>query len=67
MPDHTVVIEPVLYREAAELVATAGAFESVDDYVNFVLGELFGGSTAREADAKEERALLRRLEELGYV
>ena len=67
MADNTVVIEATLYEEAAELVRTTGAFASVDEYVNFVLAELFGRPEGREADAAEEAGIQKRLKDLGYL
>ena len=67
MSENTVVIDAALYEEAAELVRTTGAFGSVDEYVNFVLAELFGKEEGRGADAAEEAGLHQRLKDLGYM
>ncbi len=67
MAEHTVTIDPGLYDEAAELVRTTGAFESVDEYVNVVLAELFGRTEGGDADEAQGAALRQRLEDLGYM
>ena len=67
MSEHSVAIDKALYEEAAELVRTTGAFQSVDEYVNVVLAELFGRTEGRQADAAEEAGLHQRLKDLGYA
>ncbi len=67
MPDDTVKLDPELHRRIAELVEVSGAFDSVEEYVNCVLAELFGESELREADEEKERMLRQRLKDLGYM
>ncbi|MFO8009052.1 MAG: hypothetical protein R6V05_15105 [Candidatus Brocadiia bacterium] len=67
MPDHTVKLDPELHRRIAELVQNSGAFDSVEDYVNCVLAELFGEAGLHEADEDRERMLRQRLKDLGYM
>ncbi len=67
MADTTVKLEPELYKHAERLVASTGAFNGVDDYVNCVLSALFGYSGPAEADDAEEQRLRERLEQLGYM
>lgn len=67
MAGNTVNIEPELYRDVAELVRKTRAFDSVDEYVNFVLSELFGRADGRKADEAEERVVRERLKQLGYM
>ncbi|MGD2176122.1 MAG: hypothetical protein PVJ27_12015 [Candidatus Brocadiaceae bacterium] len=67
MSERKVVLDPELYRRIEELVNNSGAFDSVDDYVNCVLSELFGRAEPREADEAEERRLMERLKQLGYM
>ena len=67
MAENTVSIEPQLYRDVAALIRATGAFQSVDEYVNAVLSELFGRAGAREADQAEQRVLEERLRQLGYL
>jgi Arc/MetJ-type ribon-helix-helix transcriptional regulator len=68
MGEHDVSIEPELHAKIAAHVRATGAFASVDEYVNFVLSELFGEPGAAERDeAAERKELLRRLKELGYA
>ena len=67
MECNTVTIAPQLYRHVAALVEKTGAFDSVDEYVNFVLSELFSVEDPRQADRHEEEMLRQRLEQLGYM
>jgi Arc/MetJ-type ribon-helix-helix transcriptional regulator len=67
MEDRSVRIAPELYAEAEALVAASGAFASVEEYVNFVLAELFEPAEPRAQHEAERRELERRLRQLGYA
>ena len=62
----TVRINTDLYRRVKEFIQVSHAFESVDEYVNFVLETLFLPEE-QILSTKEQEILSERLKALGYL
>ena len=64
-----VYIPRKLYERIKREIESTGGFESVDEYVTFVLEELLSGEEhGEEAYSKEEEELIKeRLRSLGYL
>jgi len=66
---HPVVLPATLYARAAEGARTAG-FDSVDDYVVFLLEEVLRPLEEQEAQGQseeDEKQVRKRLKALGYT
>ena len=62
-----VEIREPYYLEIERIVAQSGQFDSVADYVNFVLNEVLFGEE-NDASSEEDEAVVRqRLRDLGYL
>jgi len=61
-----VQINPDLYRRVKEFIQASHAFESVDEYINFVLETVFLPEE-RILSTKEHEILSERLRALGYL
>ncbi|RMF67988.1 MAG: CopG family transcriptional regulator [Calditrichaeota bacterium] len=55
------------YDQIAELVSQSEQFQSVSDFVSFVLQELLAGKPEPEESTYDEEELRRRLKDLGYL
>ena len=62
----TIRVHPDLYRRVEEFIHATRAFESVDEYVNFMLETLFLSET-QALSRKETEMLSERLKALGYL
>jgi len=60
-----IAIQSEYYREIEKIVAHSQQFDSVSEYVNFLLKEfLYGGDPSSKTD---QAALQQRLQDLGYL
>ena len=55
------------YREIERIVAQSGQFDSVADYVNFVLNEVLFGEGNDDSSEEDEAVVRQRLRDLGYL
>lgn len=62
-----VEIRELYYREIERIVAQSGQFDSVADYVNFVLNEVLFGQGNDDSSEENEAVVRRRLRDLGYL
>ena len=62
----TVQINPELYRRIREFIEASHAFETVNEYVNFMLETLFLPEE-QILSTKEQETLSERLKALGYL
>ena len=62
----TVQINSALYQKVKEFIEPSHAFESVNEYVNFVLETLFLPEE-QMLSKKEQEILSKRLKSLGYL
>lgn len=63
----TIAIQSEYYREIEKIVAHSQQFDSVAEYVNFVLKEFLYAGDDRAASKTDEAALQQRLQDLGYL
>ena len=62
----TIKIHPELYQKLEEFIRATGAFESVNEYVNFMLETMFLPEE-QILSTKEHEILSERLKALGYL
>ena len=62
-----VEIREPYYREIERIVAQSGQFDSVADYVNFVLNEVLFGEASDDPSEEDEKIVRQRLRDLGYL
>ncbi len=55
------------YREIERIVAQSAQFDSVADYVNFVLNEVLFGEGNDDSSEEDEAVVRQRLRDLGYL
>ena len=55
------------YREIERIVAQSAQFDSVADYVNFVLNEVLFGEGNDDSSEEDEEIVRQRLRDLGYL
>ncbi len=55
------------YREIERIVAQSGQFDSVADYLNFVLNEVLFGEGKDDSSEEDEAVVRQRLRDLGYL
>ena len=70
MEDPTVVKIEILkeyYTEIEKIIARSTQFQSVSDYVNFVLKEVLSANDRLAKSHEDDEALKKRLEDLGYI
>ncbi|HEX9652938.1 MAG TPA: CopG family transcriptional regulator, partial [bacterium] len=68
MEDPTVVKIEILkeyYTEIEKIIARSTQFQSVSDYVNFVLKEVLSANDRLAKSHEDDEALKKRLEDLG--
>ncbi len=63
----TVNIRDDLYSRLEEYVRRVGAFNSVEEFVNFVLEELISEEKESALSPEEEEKVKERLRALGYI
>ncbi len=63
----TVNIREDLYGRLEEYVKRVGAFNSVEEFVNFVLEELISEEKETALSPEEEEKVKERLRALGYI
>jgi tetrahydromethanopterin S-methyltransferase subunit G len=63
-----VYISRELYEKAKKYVEEQGGFESVEELVEFVLGEVLSGEEGEQVFSEEEEEKVKeRLRSLGYI
>jgi Arc/MetJ-type ribon-helix-helix transcriptional regulator len=70
MEDPNVVKIEILkeyHDQIQKLIAQSTQFQSVSDYVNFVLKEVLAANDRPAACDEDDEALKKRLEDLGYL
>jgi len=60
-------IKSEYYREIEKIVGQSNQFQTVSEYVNFVLKEMLVGFTDSERTESEEDLIKKRLQDLGYI
>ena len=55
------------YQEIEKIVAQSSQFQTVSEYVNFVLREMLFGDTDSGRTETEEDLIKKRLQGLGYI
>ena len=55
------------YREIERIVAQSSQFDSVADYVHFVLNEVLFGEGNDDSSEEDEAIVRQRLRDLGYL
>ncbi len=60
-------IKSEYYREIEKIVGQSNQFQTVSEYVNFVLKEMLFGFTDSERTESEEDLIKKRLQGLGYM
>ncbi|NIR52850.1 CopG family transcriptional regulator [candidate division KSB1 bacterium] len=55
------------YDQIERIVAQSSQFETVSDYVNYVLGEMLFGQNESGYTKEEEEIIKKRLDDLGYM
>ncbi|MFQ5641613.1 MAG: CopG family transcriptional regulator [bacterium] len=60
-------IQTDYYQEIEKIIAQSGQFQSVSDYVNYVLKELLFGEGEKTLSEDEEEHIKKRLHDLGYL
>jgi len=60
-------IKSEYYREIEKIVGQSNQFQTVSEYVNFVLKEMLFGFTDSERTESEEDLIKKRLQDLGYI
>ena len=62
-----VEIDRESYQEIEKIVAQSSQFQTVSEYVNFVLKEMLFGDTDSGRTETEEDLIKKRLQGLGYI
>ncbi len=60
-------IKSEYYQEIEKIVGQSNQFQTVSEYVNFVLKEMLFGFTDSERTESEEDLIKKRLQGLGYM
>lgn len=55
------------HDQIQKIIARSAQFQSVSDYVNFVLKEVLSANQRLAESEEDEEALQKRLEDLGYI
>ena len=55
------------YNQIEKIVLQSSQFETVSDYVNFVLKEVLFGEQDSDYSKEEEELIKKRLQDLGYL
>ncbi len=64
----TIQISKELYEKARQYIEKIGGFNSVEEFIEFVLSEVLSEETGETALSKEEEELVKqRLRSLGYL
>lgn len=64
----TIQISKELYEKARQYIEKIGGFNSVEEFIEFVLNEVLSEETGETALSKEEEELVKqRLRSLGYL
>jgi len=63
----SIEVQSKSYQEIKKIVAQSSQFQTVSEYVNFVLKELLFGDTESERTEAEEDLIKKRLQGLGYM
>lgn len=62
-----VEIQDEYFQQIEQIVAQSSQFQTVSDYVNFVLKEMLYGDSDSDMNDAEEDLIKKRLEKLGYM
>lgn len=62
-----IIISKKYYDEVKKVVSYSSQFQTVSEYVNFVLKELLFGNTDSERTEAEDEVIKKRLQDLGYT
>ena len=62
-----VEIKNEYYRKIEKIIAQSSQFQTVSEYVNFVLKEMLFGDTGSRRTEREEELIKKRLQDLGYI
>ena len=62
-----VEIKSEYYQEIEKIIAQSSQFQTVSEYVNFVLKEMLFGDTGSRRTEREEELIKKRLQDLGYI
>lgn len=60
-------IQRKFYAEIERIVAQSSQFQTVSEYVNFVLKEMLFADNDSERTAAEDEVLKKRMRDLGYM
>lgn len=60
-------IKTEYYKEIEKIVAQSSQFQTVSEYVNFILKEMLFGDTDSERTKVEDEVIKKRLQDLGYM
>jgi len=63
----SIEVQSKSYQEIKKIVAQSSQFQTVSEYVNFVLEELLFGDADSERTEAEEDLIKKRLQGLGYM
>jgi len=62
-----VEIKSEYYQKIEKIIAQSSQFQTVSEYINFVLNEMLFGDTGSRGTEREEDLIKKRLQELGYI
>ena len=63
----SIEIQSEYYQEIEKIIAQSSQFQTVSEYVNFVLKEMLFGDTDSGRTETEEDLIKKRLQGLGYM
>jgi Arc/MetJ-type ribon-helix-helix transcriptional regulator len=67
MEKKSVSLSPKLYNTILNRVENSSEFSTVDDYVSYVLTEIFKNESEQNYSKEEEAEIEKNLKDLGYI
>ena len=67
MEKKSVSLSPKLYNTILNRVENSDEFSTVDDYVSYVLTEIFKNESEQNYSKEEEAEIEKNLKDLGYI